>query len=96
MAAKKAERKKAERKEKLKKRRQKFARSGQLERAEFFFYEALMNEEEGNLEKATHQMEKAVNSDPKNDEYIHAMGRLAHFLGRADMELINRPIIVLT
>ena len=87
MAAKKAERKKAERKEKLKKRRQKFARSGQLERAEFFFYEALMNEEEGNLEKATHQMEKAVNSDPKNDEYIHAMGRLAHFLGRADMEL---------
>jgi len=87
LAAKKADRKKAQRKENLRKRKQRSARSGQLEKAEFFFFEALLNEEQGNLEKALHQMEKAANSHPKNEEYIYEMGRLAHVLGRKDIEL---------
>ena len=83
----KADRKKAKRKERLKERRQRSARAGQLEKADFLFWEALQNEEQGNLEKALHQMEKAANAHPKNEEYTNEMGRLAHALGRKDIEL---------
>jgi SNF2 family DNA or RNA helicase len=83
----KADRKKARRKEKLKEKRQRSVRSGQMEKAEFFFLEALRSEEQGNPEKALHQMEKAVQRDPKDEEYLFELGRLAHILGRPDIEL---------
>jgi SNF2 family DNA or RNA helicase len=70
VTANKADRKRARRKEKLKEKRQRSVRSGQIEKAEFFFLEALRSEEQGNPEKALHQMEKAVQRDPKDEEYI--------------------------
>jgi tetratricopeptide (TPR) repeat protein len=82
----KADRKKARRKEKLKEKRQRSVRSGQIEKAEFFFLEALRSEEQGNPEKALHQMEKAVQRDPKDEEYLFELGRLGHTAGRQDIE----------
>jgi SNF2 family DNA or RNA helicase len=87
MIAKKADRKKALRKEKIKERRRRSTLSGQLDRADFFFWEAQWNEEQGNLEKALHQMEKAASSHPKNQEYLNKLGRLAYALGRTDIQL---------
>ncbi len=87
MTANKADRKKAQRKAKLLERRQKTVRSGQMEKAEFFFWEAMWSEKQGSLEKALHQLEKAVQRDPKNEEYLFELGRLAHTVGRQDIEL---------
>lgn len=87
MAGKKADRRRSQRKEKLKERRQRSARSAQMEKADFFFWEANWSEEQGNLEKALHQLEKAVKRDPKNEEYLSELGRLAHTVGRQNIEL---------
>lgn len=87
MTAKKTDRKRAQRKEKTKERRQRSARSGQLERAEFFFYEALWNEEQGNMGKALRLMEKAAGDNPRNPIYLNELGRLASASSRKDIEL---------
>jgi superfamily II DNA or RNA helicase len=87
VTAKKAERKKSQRKEKLQERRQKAFHSSQAEKGEFFFWEARWNEKHGNLEKAFRQMEKAVQNQPRNREFLFELGRLAHIVGRRDIEL---------
>ena len=47
----------------------------------------MWNEQHGNLEKALRQMEKAVQNQPRNQEYLFELARLGHILGRRDMEL---------
>jgi SNF2 family DNA or RNA helicase len=87
MTANKADRRKIKRKAKLQERKQNALRSSQVEKGEFFFWEARWHEENGNLEKALRHMEKAVQNQPKNKEYIYELCRLGHLLGRQDIEL---------
>ena len=83
----KADRRKAQRKIKLKERRQRIVRSSQIEKAEYFFWEAMQTKEQGNPEKALQQLEKAVQSQPKNEEYLIELRHLGHRLGRQDIEI---------
>jgi SNF2 family DNA or RNA helicase len=83
----KADRKRLQRKTRLKERRRRIVRSSQMERAEYFFWEAMETEEQGNHGKALERLEKAVQIQPKNEEYLFELGRLGHELGRSDVEL---------
>jgi SNF2 family DNA or RNA helicase len=87
MATMKADRKKAQRKAKLQEKKQKTLRAGQIEKAEFFFWEAMRNEDNGNLQKALHCMEKALQNQPQSTDYLIELARLAHILGKHDIEL---------
>jgi SNF2 family DNA or RNA helicase len=87
LTAKKTDQKKAQRKAKLRERRQKALQSDQAEKGEFFFWEAMWNEDHGNPEKALRQVEKAVQCRPRNEEYLHELGRLGNILNRHDVEL---------
>lgn len=87
MAITKADRRKAQRKAKLQEKRQKALRADQAEKADFFFWEAMWNEDNGNIQKALHYMEKAVQNLPKNRDYLIELGRLAHILRKHEIEL---------
>ena len=56
-----------------------------MEKAEYFFWEAMQTEEKGNPEKALDLMLKAVQRHPKNEEYLFDLGQLANELGRHDI-----------
>ncbi|MBN2034298.1 MAG: DEAD/DEAH box helicase family protein [Deltaproteobacteria bacterium] len=81
------DKRKAQTKAKLQERRQRTLQSGKFEKAEFFYWEALQSEDRGNLQKALRQMEKAVESRPKNEDYLIELCRLARILRRQDIEI---------
>jgi SNF2 family DNA or RNA helicase len=87
VTAKKPDRKKAQKKAKLLERKHKTARVAQAEKSDFFFWEAMRYEAEGNLQKALRHMEKAVQNHPRSEDCLLELARLAYNADRHDIEL---------